>query len=183
MHSSTNISATSIIIKTTIVHTASYFIMGLLALVLFNYTEKFSSGVLGGYMRPVSDPIVMFGPAFQLIRGFLFGIVFVLLKDILFTRSRGWLTIWLMLAIIGILSTFGAAPGSIEGAIYTRLSYPTLYDIGMIEVYGQAMILAVGVFYWVRNPHNLWVGWGFSIVAALAVLLVLPALFFAPTAG
>ena len=170
----------SVMLKSAVVHTASYFIFGMAAFFMFNYTEEFSSGALAGYFRPVSDQIVMLGPVFQPIRGALFGIVFYLLGDLLFTRNRGWLTMWVMLVIIGILSPFGAAPGSIEAAVYTQLSYPTLYDFNLVEVYGQAMVLAVGVYFWVRNPDNRWVLWGFSVIALAAILLPIAGVFLAP---
>lgn len=178
-----NFSGASIIFKTIIIHTATYLLMGLFALYTFNYAETFSTGIMSELMRPTTDTIVMFGPLFQPIRGILFGIVFYLLRDILFTQKNGWLIIWVMLSFIGILSTFGPTPGSIEGAIYTRFSYTSLYDISLIEVYGQALALSIGVFYWVRNPHNRWLTWVFSIIAALAILFPLAGYFLAPLAA
>ena len=155
----------------------------MIAFYAFDYTETFSEGVLSELMRPTSDTVVMLGPIFQPIRGALFGIVFYLLGDILFTRKYGWLTGWLMLVFIGILSPFGPTPGSIEGAIYTKFPFSTIYSFSLVEVYGQAMVLSAGVFVWVRNPGNRWVSWGFSVVAASAILLALAGVFLAPLAA
>lgn len=177
------ISLASVMYKSAIVHTATYLIFGMFAFYGFDYTEDFSSGLLAGYMRPATEPIIMLGPVFQPIRGALFGIVFYLLADILFTQNLGWLKMWVMLIIIGILSPFGPSPGSIEGAIYTRLSYPSLYSYTLVEVYGQALTLAVGVYFWVRNPRNRWVGWGFTAIAAFAVLAPIAGHYLAPVAG
>ena len=173
----------SIIFKTTIVHTATYLLMGLFALYTFNYAEKFSTGIMSELMRPTTDTVVMFGPLFQPIRGILFGIVFYLLRNVLFTQKFGWLIIWIMLSFVGILSTFGPTPGSIEGAIYTHFSYAALYDISMIEVYGQALALSLGVYYWVRNPSSRWLWWIFCIIASLAILFPLAGYFLAPLAA
>lgn len=178
-----NFSWASIILKTTIIHTATYLLIGLFALYAFDYADKFSTGLMSELMRPTTDTIVMFGPLFQPIRGILFGIVFYLLRDSLFSHKFGWLIMWITLSFIGILSTFGPTPGSIEGAIYTRFSYTALYDISVIEVYGQALALSIGVFYWVRNPNTSWLGWIFSIIAALAILFPLAGYFLAPLAA
>ena len=70
-------------------------------------------------MRPTTDPMVMAGPLFQPIRGLVFALVFYPLREILFTKKNGWLIMWWILVALGILSTFGPAPGSIEGMIYT----------------------------------------------------------------
>lgn len=172
-----------VVLKSTIVHTATYFVMGLIAFYAFNYTESFQTGPLALIMRPTTDPMVAAGPMFQPIRGALFGVVFYLLREVLFARNRGWLIMWVMLVIVGILSTFGPTPGSIEAAIYTRFTVSTLYDISLIEVYGQALLLSLGVFFWVRNPGNRWLVWGFSIVAGLAIMGSLAALFLAPMAN
>ena len=53
----------------------------------------------------------------------------------------------------------------------------------MIEVYGQSLFLALGVYYWVRLPANRWLGWGMTGVAALAVLMSLAGIFLAPMAS
>jgi len=171
-----------IVLKSVIVHTATYFVVGALAYYSFNYSQSFSSGLLAQLMRPTSDPMVAAGPLFQPIRGLLFGLVFYLLRDFLFVRNRGWLIMWAMLAILGILNTFGPTPGSIEGAIYTKFGIQSLYDFTLVEVYGQSLLLSVGVFYWVRNPFARWLDWGFSIVAGLAILGSLAAIFLAPLA-
>src|SRR5687768_4469149 len=56
-------------IRTIVVHTVTYFAMGLLALSLFDYPELYARPDLAALMRPVSDPLVMAGPLFQPLRG------------------------------------------------------------------------------------------------------------------
>lgn len=172
----------SVMIKATIVHTATYMLMGIFALNAFNYAESFSLGPMEGYMLSIDDPLIMFGPALQPIRGLLFGLVFYLLRDVLFIKRMGWLTMWLMLILVGILNPFSPAPGSIEAAIYTNLTYTTLYEISNFEVYAQALALSLGVFYWVRNPSNRWLTWIFSLIAAAAIIMPLVGYYLAPLA-
>jgi hypothetical protein len=119
-------------------------------------------------MRPIDDPWVMAGPLFQPIRGILFGIVFYLLREVFFGRRNGWLLMWLMLVIVGILAVFGPTPGSLEGMIYTRLRWVD-HLFGLPEVVLQALLLAVILFHWVNHPEKRWLTW---VLGAAFVLCV-----------
>ena len=112
---------TSITLKTIIVHTVTYFIVGLIAFTFLDYSAKYADPIVSNLMRQTDHPLVAAGPLFQVLRGFLFGIVIYVLREIIFPQKRGWLSLWLVLVIVGILSPFGAAPGSIEGMLYTVL--------------------------------------------------------------
>jgi hypothetical protein len=144
--------------------------MGILALTFFHYTEAFSSGVLSSYMRPTDHPMVMAGVLFQPLRGILFGVVFYLLRDVLFGRKNGWLVNWIMLVFVGILSAFSAAPGSIEGFVYTKLGW-SQFGLGMIEVCGQALLLSLLTYYWVNHPEKKWQGWVYGIFFGLVLIM------------
>jgi hypothetical protein len=163
----------SVLSKTAIIHTITYFLMGIMALNLFHYTEEFSSGVLSTFMRPTDHPMVMAGVLFQPLRGMLFGVVFYLLRDILFARKNGWLISWIMLVFVGILSTFSAAPGSIEGFVYTKLGW-SQFGLGMIEVCGQALLLSLLTYHWVNHSEKKWQNWVY--VAAFVIVIIMPIL-------
>lgn len=85
-------------------------LMGLLALTLLKYRTAFAEPITREYMRQVDEPIVALGPALQFARGLLFAIAFYPLRENLFGRKNGWLTMWSLLVMLGILSTFAAAP-------------------------------------------------------------------------
>ncbi len=159
----------SITLKTAVVHTVSYFVMGLLAYTLFDYTDLYANSSLNLLMRQTSEPLVMAGPLFQPIRGLLFGLAFYLLRPVMFAR-RGWLKMWGVLIIIGILSPFGPAPGSIEGLIFTVLPLSAHFT-GQIEVYLQSLLLSAGVFYWVTHPRKKWLSWALGLTFTLALVL------------
>lgn len=95
--------------------------------------------------------------------------VFYLLRREYFGRAYGWLTIWAVLVVVGMLSTFGPAPGSIEGLIYTTIPFGSQFGGGSIETLAQALTFSFIVFYWVRQPEKRWLTW----VLAAAFLLVL----------
>ena len=162
-----------IIAKTAVVHTLTYFAVGLIAFSLFNYTARFADPALSSLMRQTDDPLVQAGVLFQPIRGVLFGLVFYLLRDVLFRRKNGWLIMWITLVVIGIISTFGPAPASIEGLIYTKLSFIGLGG-GFVEVLSQSFLLSAITYYWMNHPEKRWLTWVLGILFIIA--LILPAL-------
>ena len=158
-------------VKTVIVHSITYFIMGIIAYNFLNYEQAFASKEMICWMRQTNDSLVMAGPLFQPIRGLLFAIAFYPLKEILFGKKNGWLIIWLILVLLGILSTFGPAPGSIEGMIYTILPI-SIYNY--IEVIPQALLLSVILYYWINNPNKKLLNWMMGI--AFFLVMILPVL-------
>jgi hypothetical protein len=160
----------TIALKTTMVHTVTYFVVGAVAFTLLNYSSRYANPIVANVLRQTDHPLIAAGPLFQVLRGFLFGIVFYTLREIIFPRKRGWLTLWLMLVIVGILSPFGAAPSSIEGMLYTVL--PMWFHImSLPEILIQSFLLAFLVHYWVNYTQKKWLGWAFGIVFAVVVLL------------
>jgi len=155
-------------IKTIVVHTVTYFIMGLLALNFLEYKTAFAEPITREYMRQVDDPIVALGPSLQFIRGILFAMAFYPLREILFGRRNGWMIMWLLLVTLGILSTFAAAPGSVEVLLYTKMSV-SLQISGWLEIMMQALLLSVILYYWVNHPEKKWLAWVLGIIYVLAV--------------
>ncbi len=155
--------------KTMVCHSLTYFFMGVLAAHFLNYAAVIARPESG--MRPISDPWVMAGPLFQPIRGLIFALVFYPLRVCLFGKKHGWLLMSWMLVALGILSTFSAAPGSIEGMIYTPT--PILYQLrGWLEVVPQAMLLSALLCYWVNRPGKKWLDWLLGI--AFFVMMAMP---------
>lgn len=160
----------SIVLKTAVIHTVTYSLVGLLAFTLFDYASLYADPAVARLMRQTGDPLVASGPLFQVLRGFLFGLVFYALREIVFARKNGWLILWLVLGIVGILSPFGASPGSIEGMIYTVL--PMWFHLtGLPEIVAQALLLAFLTHYWVNHPEEKWLAWVFGVVFALVLLM------------
>jgi hypothetical protein len=162
----------SISVRTAVVHTVTYFVVGAISFLLLDYSTRYADPVVSRLMRQTDDPLVAAGTLFQLLRGFLFGIVFYFLRDIFFTRKNGWLTMWLMLVIVGILSPFAAAPSSIEGMLYTVL--PMWFHISNFpEILVQSGLLAWLTFYWVNHPEKKWLSWVLWILLIIVVLMSL----------
>jgi hypothetical protein len=147
-----------LIVKTSVVHTVTYFIMGLIAFNFLNYTDKFSAPTMACWMRPTDDLLVMIGPMFQPIRGLIFALVFYPLREIFFGRKNGWLLMWWTLVALGILSTFGPPPGSVEGLLYTTIPL-SIQLPGLLEVIPQAFLLSAILYFWVNFPEKKWLNW------------------------
>lgn len=163
-------SLVSTLVKTTLTHTVTYFLMGLAALVLLDYVDKYADPAVSILMRQTTDPLVAAGPLFQVIRGALFGIVVFLLRDLVLERKHGWLTMWAVLVIVGVISPFGAAPASIEGMIYTTL--PFWFHInGLPEILLQSLLLAGIATWWINHPQNKWLSWLMGVFFIIILLL------------
>jgi hypothetical protein len=160
-------------VRAVIVHTVTYFVAGLLALTLGGYESTFSEPPLSYFMRPVSDPWVMAGPLFQPVRGVIFALALYPLRSVLFAERRGWLILWWLLLALGVLSTFGPAPGSVEGMIYTTIP-PLDQLLGLWEVLLQSFLFSVILFHWVNHPEKQWLNWTLGI--AFCILMILPVL-------
>ena len=156
-------------VKTAISHTVTYFIMGVLAFVIFDYSHLYADTSFKYIMRQTTDPLVIAGPLFQPIRGLVFGFAFFLLRRSFFGQDTGWLRMWTVLVCLSIFGTFGPTPASLEGMIYTTLPL-RLHLIGLPEVLLQALLLCVIVFYWVPSPHKKWVG---RTMVSLFILVLL----------
>jgi len=165
-------SFSSIAFKTTLVHTVTYFVIGLLSFLFLDYSARYADPTVALALRQTDHPMVAAGPLFQVLRGFLFGIAFYALRDLIFAKQRGWLTLWLVLLIVGIFSPFSSAPGSIEGVVYSTL--PMWFHImSLPELIVQSFLLAFLTHYLVNHPEKKWLG---IIFGALFVIIVLLAL-------
>jgi hypothetical protein len=124
-------------------------------------------------MRPVTNLWVLFGPALQLFRGVLFAAVFYPFREQLFGRRNGGLLMAWILIGVGILGTFAAPPGSLEGFIYTTI--PIAAQVrGYLEIVPQAVLLSALLFIWVRHPEKKWLNW--TLAVPYGVCIVLPVL-------
>jgi hypothetical protein len=160
----------AVVVKTMVAHTVSYFLIGMAAFWGFDYARKFAEPGVRSLMRPTNEPLVMAGPLFQPIRGLLFGLVFYLLREPLFGARRGWLVLWFVLVAVGILGTFGPAPGSVEGMVYTTL--PLHFHLESLpEIVAQALALAALLCYWVNHPGKKWLTWVLGVAFAAALFL------------
>ena len=101
-------SFSSVALKTTLVHTVTYFVVGLLSFLVLNYSARYADPAVAVALRPTNHPLVTAGPLFQVLRGFLFGMAFYALRDVFFSKPRGWLIVWLVLLIVGIFSPFSS---------------------------------------------------------------------------
>lgn len=165
-------------VKTVVVHTVTYFIAGLVAYTVGGYERTFSEPPLSYFMRPTSDRLVMAGPLFQPIRGIIFALALYPLRRVLFAERRGWLILWWLLLALGVLSTFGPAPGSVEGLIYTVIP-ARAQMLGLWEVLLQSLLFSVVLFHWVSHPEKQWLSWMLGIAFCIVMILPLMGLLFA----
>jgi len=154
-----------------VVHTVTYFLVGLLALWLLDYRALFAESDMAKLMRPTTHPLVQAGPLFQPLRGLVLALAIYPLREVVFARPRGWLVLWGLLVALGVVSTFGPSPGSIEGLVYTVI--PVRHQLrGLPEVLLQSGLLAAGAVYLVNHPEKRRLQR--LAMVAFAVLMLLP---------
>jgi hypothetical protein len=159
--------------KTIVTHTLTYFLLGILSALFLDYSARFADPVVAAYFRQTSDPIVMAGVLFQPIRGILLGAVLFLLREPMFQRRHGWLTLWVTLVVVGILSVYVGAPGSLEGLVYTKVPFPLQLSL-LPEVLIQTLLFSALLFYWLNHPEKKWLSW--LLVVFFFLILILPTL-------
>jgi hypothetical protein len=154
--------------KTVVSHTLTYLVIGALAYHFLHYADLFNNPNCG--LRRTDDPILLFGAPLQIFRGILFAAVFYPFRDKLFSRRYGWLLMAWMLIALGILGTFAAPAGSLEGFIYTTT--PIHLQIrGYLEIVTQAALLSALLCYWVNHTGKRWLNWTLGILYAIAIAL------------
>jgi hypothetical protein len=99
----------------------TYFAAGLLAFTLLDYKTAFQSEHFACWMRPTTSKWVALGPGLQWIRGLIFALVLYPFRREFLSGDHGWLKLWALLLGLGVLSTYGPAPGSVEGLLYTTI--------------------------------------------------------------
>ena len=161
------------VLKTIVVHTITYFLLGLVSFAFLDYSARFSDPVVAQYFRSTDDPLVTAGPLFQPIRGLLLGCILFLLREPFFTKKNGWLTLWATLVVVGILSPYVGAPGSLEGLVYSKVPFSLQLTL-LPEVILQTLLFSAVLFYWVNHPKKKWLTW--LLVVSFFLMLVLPAL-------
>jgi hypothetical protein len=147
---STSRPVTGFLVRVTVAHVLTYFAVGLIAAAVLDYASLFTQPVIRDFMRPFGSVAVIVGPVLQVMRGLIIAAVLLPFRSILAGRL-GWLWLWLLFVGIGILSTPAAAPGSLEGAVYSQL--PWWYHlIGMPEMLVQTLLFSVLTGLIARHP-------------------------------
>jgi len=156
--------------RVTSCHLVTYFVAGVLAYTLLDYEALFRTSAFSCLMRPVTSRWVAAGPALQVVRGLIFAVALYPFRGG-FSGGRGWLRLWGLLAGLAVFSTAGAAPGSVEGMIYTKIPLGSQL-IGLPEVLLQTLAFSLLVTTWSRHPHRAW-GIVMGPLTALGILLSL----------
>jgi hypothetical protein len=145
-------------------------IMGALAYHFLHYADFINNPCSG--MRPVTSLWMILGVPLQVFRGVLFASVFYFFREQLFGRKNGWLLMAWLLIGVGILGTFAAPAGSLEGFIYTTTPF-WMQVRGYLEIVTQALLLSALLCYWVNHSGKKWLNWTLGIAYVICAGLPL----------
>ena len=134
----------SFVLYVTFAHVITYFICGVIFSQLMGYSEWWKQPVVCDYFRTFDGAASAAGPFIQIIRGLLFGFILIPLIDFIKQKS-GWLKLWVLFLGIGIIGAPAAAPGSIEGIVYSKLPL-AFHFVGLPEVCSQTLLFSVLVY-------------------------------------
>lgn len=141
--------------RLTACHMVTYFVVGIVAYLAFDYATVFRSEHFACWMRPTTSKWVALGPGLQWIRGLVFAAALFPFRHVFLEAGRGWLKLWGLLLALAILGTAGPAPGSLEGLIYTTIP-PLDQIVGLREVVVQTLLFSYLLVAWYRHPRRAW---------------------------
>ena len=153
-------------------HMVTYFVTGLVAITFLDYQQLFESPPYSSFMKPMNSAAVAAGPALQLVRGLIFSLVLWPFRSVFFESRYGWLKLWALLVGLCTLSTTAAAPGSVEGFIYTTIPM-NKQVLGYLEVLPQTLMFSLIVYYWNKYPRNLWTIISVVLVSIIVLISIL----------
>ncbi len=126
-------------------HVFTYFACGLIFSQIINYDDKYLQLLGFRPMDELNGSMLILG---QVVRGVLLGFVVWWIKDSIIGKKLAWLKLWAILVILGIISTYGPVPGSIEGFIYLApVDVPVNIGLSILEVLTQPLLFSIMVTY------------------------------------
>jgi hypothetical protein len=138
-----------------VAHFLTYFFIGLLFYVsglnVIVYYEQHPQALINALYRDTSSLLVTAGPLFQLLRGFIFALALYPFRTVFLERKFGWLYLWGIFLALAIFAPASAAPGSIEGFVYTNLPI-SFHLIYLPEIMLQTLAFAWLFVVWEKHP-------------------------------
>ena len=138
-----------------VAHFLTYFFIGLLFYVsglnVIVYYEQHPQALINALYRDTSSLLVTAGPLFQLLRGFIFALALYPFRTVFLERKFGWLYLWGIFLALAIFAPASAAPGSIEGFVYTNLPI-SFHLIYLPEIILQTLAFAWLFVVWEKHP-------------------------------
>ncbi len=136
-----------------LVHVLTYVAAGILFMNLQNYADAFTELEGGEHFRSLDSPVVRAAPILQIIRGVIIALVLYPFYNIFIKNKTGWLKLFAVLWGLTFLGAVEPIPGSIEGFIYTDLTFKE-HLIGVPEVTVQMLLFSWIFLKWERINAN-----------------------------
>jgi hypothetical protein len=138
-----------------VVQFLSYFTLGILfyltGLNVVIFYERHPQELVNQLYRETTSFLVSAGPLFQLLRGLIFAFALYPFRKIILEHRFGWIFLWGLYLALAIIAPSSAAPGSIEGFVYTRLPLD-FHLIYLPEIVLQTLVFSLGFVLWQKNP-------------------------------
>lgn len=134
--------------RVTVAHFVTYFIFGVVFSNLLGYQSLFAKPGVACFARQLDNPLLIYGPLVQLIRGPLYGLALLPIYDTFFKKRRGWLS---LTGIFILLQVLASPSGLIENLVYSAV--PAWFWIILIpEVMLQLLTFSALIYLWENKP-------------------------------
>ncbi|MBI9108878.1 MAG: hypothetical protein JEZ04_19200 [Spirochaetales bacterium] len=144
-------------LRVSVIQFLSYFFIGFLTFTLkihsLGYYEQHPIEIVTVFFKHSDSLIVMAGPLFQFIRGLLFAGALYPIFHVFIEKKNDWLKLWLVIMVFAVFGPAGAAPGSIEGVIYTKLP-PLFHLLYLPELVLQTALFSFLIQRWEMRDFN-----------------------------
>jgi hypothetical protein len=156
--------------RITALHTITYSLAGLVALITMHYKTQFSGEFLSGYMKPFNSPMIALGPFLQLINGFIMSVFLYPLASFLIDNiNNSKKILFLLLAGFSFFTPQVPGIGNFEGIIYTKAPM-FVHLIGIPECLIYSGLFAAGFSIWYRTEKK-WINTLSIILIAVISLM------------
>jgi hypothetical protein len=136
------------------VHTVTYAVCGIMFMLISGYFEYFAADPLRSMvMKPADALTVQLAVPAQFIRGFILAFAIYPFRTIILEKPIGWLKLFSMMFILTSIGAVITGPGSIEGFLYTNLSFDNPL-IGTPEIIVQMLAFSWLFCSWQRKKQK-----------------------------
>jgi len=136
------------------VHTVTYAVCGILFMLISGYFDFFAADPLRSMVMKPSDALtVQLAVPVQFIRGFILAFAIYPFRSIILEKPIGWLKLFALMYILTSIGAVVTGPGSIEGFLYTNLSFGNPL-IGTPEIIAQMLAFSWLFCSWQRKKQK-----------------------------
>lgn len=142
------------VLRFMVTHTITYAVCGITFMFISGYFDFFAADPLRSMvMKPADALTVQLAVPAQFIRSFILAFAIFPFRSVILAKPIGWLKLFSLLYILTSIGAVVPGPGSIEGFLYTNLSFGNPL-IGTPEIIVQMLLFSWLFCLWQREKQK-----------------------------